>query len=176
MWGGGFFWYLYQIPFQPVSPQQNTDAIVVLTGGGKRISSAFHLLEQNLAPKVFISGLSLKNRKKDIRGGFEDSDQHKNVYVGYAKNTHQNAYETKTWVEQHKIRTLRLVTAHYHMPRSLYEFSKALPKVHIIPHPVIPDIFREASFTNYVLRLKCLAKEYHKLLFYVLIFHRIRLD
>ena len=33
----------------------------------------------------------------------------------------------------------RLVTAWYHMPRSLLEFGRAMPEIDIVAHPVFPD-------------------------------------
>ncbi len=38
--------------------------------------------------------------------------------------------------------SLRLVTANYHMPRSLLEFARAMPDIEIVPHPVFPEISR----------------------------------
>lgn len=35
--------------------------------------------------------------------------------------------------------SLRLVTAWYHMPRSLLEFRRAMPDIEIIPHPVFSE-------------------------------------
>ena len=42
--------------------------------------------------------------------------------------------------------SLRLVTAGYHMPRSLLEFRRALPGVRIVPHPVFPERVRQADW------------------------------
>jgi len=61
------------------------------------------------------------------------------TYLGYtSKNTKENAQETAAWVKDMSITSLRLVTAAYHMPRSLMELKNLLPQTIIIPHPVFP--------------------------------------
>jgi uncharacterized SAM-binding protein YcdF (DUF218 family) len=39
-------------------------------------------------------------------------------------------------MQQEGYRSLRLVTSWYHMHRSLLEFSRAMPKVRVVAHPV----------------------------------------
>ena len=53
------------------------------------------------------------------------------------------------------MKSLRLITSIYHMPRSLLEFRYALPSVHIIPHPVFSELFQENRWwlTEYGLKL-----------------------
>jgi uncharacterized SAM-binding protein YcdF (DUF218 family) len=61
------------------------------------------------------------------------------VTLGYmAEDTGSNASESAAWVRSNRISSVRLVTAGYHMPRSLLEFRAALPDVEIVPHPVFP--------------------------------------
>ena len=45
--------------------------------------------------------------------------------------------------------SLRLVTANYHMPRSLLEFRRAMPALHIVPHPVFPDNFKRDDWWHW---------------------------
>ena len=42
--------------------------------------------------------------------------------------------------------SLRLVTASYHMPRSLFEFRRAMPGIRIIVHPVFPEGFKHTDW------------------------------
>ena len=66
------------------------------------------------------------------------------ITLGYAAdNTAGNARETAEWLDTVRGRSLRLVTANYHMPRSLLEFRQALPEVEIIAHPVFPKVFQQ---------------------------------
>ena len=64
------------------------------------------------------------------------------VDFGYAAlDTAGNADEARTWAPARRYATLIIVTASYHMPRSLAEISLALPSAQLIPHPVVPDNF-----------------------------------
>ena len=56
-----------------------------------------------------------------------------------AANTHGNAAEAAAWTQAHGYHRLVIVTASYHMPRSLAEFSAEMPGVELEPWPVEPD-------------------------------------
>lgn len=62
------------------------------------------------------------------------------IDIGYAaENTQGNAREAAAWARFYHFNTLLIVTARYHMPRSLSEFHEALPGVTLIPYPIDPD-------------------------------------
>jgi uncharacterized SAM-binding protein YcdF (DUF218 family) len=52
----GFIRFASNLP-QPSADQSRTDAIVVLTGGGDRISTGLALLEAGKAERLFVSGV-----------------------------------------------------------------------------------------------------------------------
>ena len=82
-----------------------------------------------------------------------------------ADNTRGNAEETADWIRREKIISIRIVTASYHMPRSLLEFHQVLPAgITIIPHPVFPGGFLTESWWRDVNALKLAISEYHKYL------------
>jgi uncharacterized SAM-binding protein YcdF (DUF218 family) len=56
-----------------------------------------------------------------------------------AQHTIGNAEETAAWMAEGGRRSLRLVTAAYHMPRSLALFRRLMPDIVIVPHPVFPE-------------------------------------
>src|SRR5262249_34733252 len=60
--------------------------------------------------------------------------------------------------------SLRLVTASYHMRRSLLEFHRAMPEVTMIPHPVFPEGFRAGEWWRWPGTLNLLISEYSKFL------------
>ncbi|MBY0512110.1 MAG: YdcF family protein, partial [Rhodospirillaceae bacterium] len=61
------------------------------------------------------------------------------VTVGTAaNNTPGNALETAAWARTMNVHSIRLVTAAYHMRRSLLEFHAAMPGIAIVPHAVFP--------------------------------------
>ena len=140
-WGGGLFWFAASIPEAVSDPAARTDAIVVLTGGSGRLGTGLELLSGNRAGKLFVSGvyhgvdvaklLELARRTpEELRCCVE---------IGYsADNTAGNAAETAAWMRKQGYRSLRIVTANYHMPRSLLEFGFVMPAKKLIAHPVFP--------------------------------------
>jgi uncharacterized SAM-binding protein YcdF (DUF218 family) len=83
--------------------------------------------------------------------------------LGYsADNTIGNATETRQWMEREGYRSLRLITASYHMRRSLLEFRRAMPDVEIVVHPVFPDTFMRDTWWAWPGTLSLIVIEYHK--------------
>lgn len=166
-WVGGFIAYANAIPTEPVSPDEKTDAIVVLTGGSLRLETGLALLEGGAAGKLFVSGvprfvetaelLRLQKREPDTLQCC--------IVLGHdADDTVGNAAETAIWVETEGFRTLRLVTANYHMPRSMLEFRAAMPTVAILAHPVSPATVKHAEWYRYPGTALLIAGEYSKYL------------
>ncbi len=127
----------------------SADAIVVLTGGQLRIRAGLDLLDRGKAQRLLITGVNLKTGKKAIArvAGVESSRLECCVDLGYeALNTVGNASETSAWVERHGFRSVIVVTASYHMPRSLLELEGRMPEVKLIPYPVVPKSFRNAEW------------------------------
>ncbi len=60
--------------------------------------------------------------------------------------------------------SLRLVTASYHMPRSLLEFRRAMPDIEILPYPVFPVRFKQDQWWLWPGTLTLLVTEYDKYL------------
>lgn len=117
------------------------DAIVVLTGGSLRLDEGLALLSAGKGKKLFVSGV---HRGVDVKQLLRLSRQSPDaldccVILGYAAdNTEGNARETAIWIKSENYRSLLLVTANYHMPRSLLEFHQTMPNLQIIPYPVVP--------------------------------------
>ncbi len=142
LWLGGFLWFARQIPEVVSDLESDTDAIVVLTGGSLRVQSGITLLASGKAKKLFISGVY---HGTDVAALLRVSHQGQEhvaccIVLGHeADNTLGNALETAQWMHQEGFHSLRLVTASYHMPRSLLEFSRAMPEIRIVAHPVFPE-------------------------------------
>ncbi len=123
-WFGGFVWFAHYINSYDIDTNTKTDAIIVLTGGRNRISEGIRLLNDNLADKLFISGvptdISIKQIEKQANITADDESK---IELGRkAKNTLENAIETEEWIKKNNIKSIRLVTSSYHIPRSLQEF------------------------------------------------------
>src|SRR3546814_14874806 len=81
-----------------------------------------------------------------------------------ATDTMGNAEEAAKWMRERGFHSLRLVTAHYHMPRSQRLFVHAMPEVTIVPHPVFPAAVRADSWWRWPGTTRLLPQEYVKYL------------
>jgi len=163
-YGIGFLWFTTLLPTEVVSDERSTDAIVVLTGGSDRLGVALDLLSADKGKKLFVSGVY---RGVDVRQ-LLDLSQHSPdlsccVVLGYeADNTRGNAIETAAWMQEQGFTSLRLVTATYHMPRSLLEFRRLMPAIEIVPHPVFPEHFKRENWWMWPGSSTLLITEYTK--------------
>lgn len=156
---GCFCLYALSLRFQPA---EQTDGIVVLTGGGYRVQTALDLLKEKYADHLLISGVHESVKKEDLIGLLSD-ELARNITLGYlAKNTRGNAQETATWVKGKNIRSILLVTSFYHMPRSIFEVLKVSPNLKIIPLPVFPKSFGDSVDWIRTRYAWLLFVEYHK--------------
>ena len=142
LWLGGLVWFTRSIPGQVADSASETDAIVVLTGGSLRVQSGLALLAAGKAKKLFVSGVYHSTDVTALLRISRQSPEHVAccIVLGHeADNTFGNALETAQWMRSEGFHSLRLVTASYHMPRSLLEFTRAMPDIRIVPNPVFPD-------------------------------------
>jgi uncharacterized SAM-binding protein YcdF (DUF218 family) len=163
IWLGGLVYFTTLIPDRVADGEATTDAIVVLTGGGDRVKAGLQLLVAGKAQRLLISGVHRGTSLADLLQAAGEPDGLTPelvqccISMGYfAGNTAENARETAEWTAAAGFRSLRLVTADYHMPRSLLEFRHALPAVVVIPHPVFPAEVRRVQWWRLV------VSEYHK--------------
>lgn len=161
----GFVLFVSLLPRTPHEVPK-ADGIVVLTGGGTRLDRAEALFERGVGKRLLISGVDQATTKETLKhlvhGGprFDCCAD-----VGYAaEDTRGNAQETKAWTEAHDFRRLLLVTARYHMPRSMQEFSSAMPDVTFLPYPVEQGRIDLAGWWRYPNTVLLLHREYVKYL------------
>ena len=161
--------FVDQIPAASTIDNEKTDAIVVLTGGSNRLDEGLTLLADNKAKKLFVSGVY---RGVDVKRLLSLSRRSQNnllccIEVGHAAvSTEGNAAETKQWLEQEGYTSLRLVTASYHMPRSLQEFRHHMPGIRGIPHAVFPEQFKRNQWWRWPGTANLILTEYAKYLMY----------
>lgn len=166
-WCGGLVWFVLQIPAEIADPDGATDAIVVLTGGSLRVESGLALFAAGKAEKLFISGVYHGVEVGDLLRVSRQWPEKSAccIALGHtADSTLGNALETAAWMRGEHFRSLRLVTANYHMPRSLLEFARAMPDVTIVPHPVFPEVSRGAHWWLRPASVGLLLLEYDKYL------------
>lgn len=117
------------------------DGIVVLTGPGDRISLGLELLTKGRARRMLISGVHPSNKTaaellRRLTGRHVKAPCC--VDLGHvAENTIGNAVEAREWAHNWGFKSLLVVTAAYHMPRSLAEFSRAMPTVRLEAYPAM---------------------------------------
>lgn len=183
LWFLGFLSFLGYLSFlkEPVSPYSKTDVLVVLTGGKGRVITGLSLLNEDAATHLFISGVKknvtrpeiiLEATKKSNPSLTFPKDPSK-MQLGYlAKNTQGNAQEVALWIKNQNIlndskglpplKSIRLVTSVYHLPRSLLEFKRTLPDITLIPHPVFSSPFHKIQWWTTKSALRLSFSEYVK--------------
>jgi uncharacterized SAM-binding protein YcdF (DUF218 family) len=161
----GLVWFVDSMPRDTSDDGSATDAIVVLTGGTARVRTGVELLEHGRAGKLLVSGVY---RGVDVAELLRVQQRRPEaveccIVLGYeAESTAGNAREAQAWVAREGISSLRLVTATYHMPRSMLEFRLAMPDTLIVPHAVMTDGFRRTGWWRHPGSLALAASEYHK--------------
>jgi uncharacterized SAM-binding protein YcdF (DUF218 family) len=168
-WLGGLIYFATLIPGKAVDVDGQTDAIVVLTGGSDRLREGLRLLADGKAKQLLISGV---HREASLADLLKIGEAPANlspqtiqccITIGYqAGNTFGNATEAAAWAAAKSVHSLRLVTADYHMPRSLLEFSLAMPDVRILPHPVFPEVVKRDEWWLWPGSASLVVSEYHK--------------
>ncbi len=158
LWFGGFLWFTLTLAHDaPVALA--TDAVVVLTGGPRRLARGVEVLGAGSAQRMLVSGVNPGVTDTDLaaavaapRGLFDTK-----VDLGFAAiDTRSNAEETTAWMVRHRYRSLRLVTSAPHMRRARLELRARLPRtVSILPDavpvdPEGPSLARE--YNKFVLR------------------------
>ncbi len=144
IWAAGLaLFILIILIIRPQDANKTTDAIIVLTGGGERIEQGLTLFASGKASHLFVSGVHPGVTVKDIENKWRSDVSLPPCCISIgdeARSTQQNAEETKIWLARHNYSSIRLVTANFHMNRSLIEFKNAMPEIEIIPHPIVqPD-------------------------------------
>ena len=166
LWLAGLVWFAERVSH--LAPQPGaTDAIVVLTGGSERVAEGVALLAEGSARLLFVSGVPEGVTGEAVLNGAGAGPGAllpRIVFGHSAQDTAGNAAETAQWARREGVRSLRLVTANYHMPRSLIEFRRAMPGVAILPHPVSPDNFKDREWWRWPGTLMLMVREYDKYL------------
>ena len=166
IWAAGLTWFASTLPQNVTDPLRKTDAIVVLTGGSGRLEQGFDLIERQRAKKLFVSGVHKGVEVEELLKIFQRSPSGVTccMTLGRAVDTVGNAVETGQWMEEQGFNSLRLVTAAYHMPRSLVEFNRIMPSVQIIPNPVFPTNFKQRDWWRWPGSAGLIITEYNKYL------------
>jgi len=173
LWLVGFLAFVNGMQRQ-ANPAIKADGIVVLTGGDARLSEAMNLLAQERGKRLLISGVDPVATDGDVKSLLADPNGLFECCVDLgrsATDTISNAEEASAWAGEHGYSSLIVVTANYHMPRSLLEFERAMPDVEIIAFPIQSDSVPVDGWWRRNGTRKFLASEFNK---FVLAFVRAR--
>jgi uncharacterized SAM-binding protein YcdF (DUF218 family) len=155
LWAMGFIAYAVTLP-EPAGLEE-TDAIVVATGGKGRIDRGLVVLRAGSAKRLLVTGVDpdVKPAEFAAEYGVEPGMMECCITLGHlAENTKGNAVETAEWMAENKFTSLRLVTADWHMRRTAVELSSALPAEVKVVEDAVPS----------TPSLWTLFLEYHKLI------------
>lgn len=127
----------------PAQEPPVSDGVVVLTGASNvRLEQATKLLEAGKGKRLLISGVNREASRDDVLGVTKAV---RPIYdccvdLGYAAaDTIGNASESAEWAKAKDYHSLIIVTADYHMPRSMLELHAAMPGVTLHPYPVVTE-------------------------------------
>ncbi len=139
LWLGGFLWFANSIP-ATVDPTAgvHVDGVVVLTGSAGRIAAGLDVLKAGHARRMLVSGVDPDLPLKALRPAIPADEALFRCCIDLgraARNTAGNAEEAIRWARAHHHKSLAIVTADWHMRRSLLEFSRFAnaPTLHPLP-------------------------------------------
>ncbi|MGL6043302.1 MAG: YdcF family protein [Sandaracinobacteroides sp.] len=139
VWIGGFIVFMLSLA-GPAAPGNRTEGVAVLTGGPGRLARGVDVMEAGLASRMLVSGVDRSVTPGELVAATRLSPKLLAccVDLGFeADSTRSNAEEVAGWVARHKYKSIRLVTAGYHMPRARTELEARLPAdVQLVPDGV----------------------------------------
>jgi len=149
--------------------KQITDGLIVTTGGQARIEKGAQLIARGQAKRMLITGVGKGISKQMLSHNL--SSEARDMLIccadldAVAMDTIGNAHAAKQWAIKHKLASLTLVTADYHMPRAYLLFKKTMPERLIIPHPVITHDLGRDEWYKTAAAVKLFGREYLKYLY-----------
>jgi uncharacterized SAM-binding protein YcdF (DUF218 family) len=165
--GAGFLVFARTVASYVPGPPLRADAIVVLTGGEQRLAAGAKLLKEGRGARLLISGVNPHASRDDLRraSGLPARLFSTRVDIDYAAHTTSgNADETKAWAQSNGFTKLIVVTSSYHMPRSLMELRRTMPRITLVPHPVVSNRVHAARWWMDGYTARVLFAEYVKFL------------
>jgi uncharacterized SAM-binding protein YcdF (DUF218 family) len=150
---------LFAVLLPRPADERQTDAIVVLTGGAKRLERGLDLLERRKAKRMLVSGVARTVRAKELAAEYSADPKLFECCIDLGResvDTRSNAEEVSRWVAKHRVKSVRLVTTDWHMPRARFELSQRLPEAvevlsdAIESNPRLSQLFTE--YNKYLLR------------------------
>jgi uncharacterized SAM-binding protein YcdF (DUF218 family) len=162
---GGFAAFIAALDRKEPAVSENSDAVIVLTGGPERIEEAVEHLAAGRASRLLISGVHSATTPQKLLEIVPALKPHMRccIDLGHdAENTVGNAAEARRWMKRKGFRSALVVTSNYHMPRAMLEFRRHMPGVKLTPAPVVTRHLRLRGLWRDPQLVKLLAIEYAK--------------
>ena len=162
---GGFLWFALHIASKKSPLDHGADGIVALTGGASRITDAVELLASGRGQRLLVTGVAPTTNTAELVRLVPDHERWFGCCIDLdyaARNTIENAAETRRWTLERGFHSLVVVTSSYHMPRAMLEIGHQLPDVTLIPFPVVTEQRRAGPWWSHSGTAKILVFEYLK--------------
>ncbi|HEY5338148.1 MAG TPA: YdcF family protein [Rhizomicrobium sp.] len=161
----GFLLFAATLPGTPATIPP-ADGIVALTGGGARVDAADALLESGAGKRLLISGVNPGTTKAQLKALVHSGRRFDCCAdLGFqAADTHGNASEAAGWARMHDYHSLIVVTANYHIRRSMAEFAADMPGMRLEAYPVSPEGIDLTQWWRDPHALRLMHSEYAKYL------------
>lgn len=135
----GFVYFMHQLPqtmAQPTTP--TTQAVSVFTGSTGRIAAGFEILRSGFNGPLFVSGVHPTATLEDLTDSTTLTDaQKERITLDYsAQNTRDNVRSSNYWLAEKGLGSVTIVTAYYHLPRSLMLWQQHAPHIKAEGYPV----------------------------------------
>ena len=166
----GLQYFVLNLPSQKNGQTPSSDGIVVITGGQQRLDTGLHLLANDVAAKLLISGVGNGLNKVILANELRLNKRQRDMLMCCAEleftatDTRENAIAAKKWIEANKLSSFYLVTANYHMPRARLAFEYEMPDINIHYWPVNPSDLQLSEWWKKPRLLRLLTREYVKYL------------
>jgi uncharacterized SAM-binding protein YcdF (DUF218 family) len=155
LWALGFVWFAIALPL-PAGAEQ-TDVVVVPTGGEGRIDRGLDVLRRGWAKRMLVSGVDPEVKPREFAAHYKVEPRLMAccVTLGFESvDTRSNAREIARWLTATNARSVRLVTTDWHIRRTAFELGRTVPAGVTVVEDAVTS---RPSFWILVL-------EYHKLL------------
>jgi len=163
----GFLLFVRQIETGLPDNSVKADGIVVLTGGDSRVAQAVRLLAAGHGRRLLISGVHPQTTGDMLRRLNPEAARLFDCCIDLdrnARDTIENANETRRWLAKRGFGSVIVVTSSYHMPRGLVELRRALPNLKLIPYPVAPTKLELDTWWAHPATMQLLGSEFVKYL------------
>ena len=174
--------YDYDDTFDLATDGPQTEVVVVLAGGRKRIPNAVELwtkvrelkASQGAEPILFLSGVGHSASGPDTlieqgvpAGSVTLMNKQNVIFENMSENTAENAQVFSSFARQKKWKHVVLVTAGYHMQRAQFLFAKVVdPDVILWTHTVDAHHFDRNEWRKDGYAVRVTLIEYIKWLYY----------